>query len=395
VQIEWATDELGGGTVQYGLTTQYELGSQTQSSPSILHSLALAGLTTGQTYHLRISSSDGGGRQSTSADIQVTATATSGAPVIEIWYGPEQTFGLGGQAQAKVNVLGTVSDPDGVSWLTYSLNGGSQMPLSRGPTDRRLAGPGDFNADIPYTSLSSGTNSVVLRSSDSLGNVSIASVTVHNAIGAPPPLPLAVDWSSVTDLMEVAQIIDGPWELTPNGPRPTTREYDRLIALGDISWQDYEVTVPVTVTSVDKAGGYPFPSVGPVVGLGLRWQGHTMIDSIQPEWGYWPVGAYSWYRWRPDGTERYEFRAQNVPDHNAAGQLQLGATYLFKMRVETQANGHGLYSFKSWAQGTPEPVTWLFQYSGVNDLPTGSVVLIAHHVDAVFGDITVNSTVPH
>jgi hypothetical protein len=65
------------------------------------------------------------------------------------------------------------------------------------------------------------------------------------------------------------------------------------------------------------------------------------------------------------------------------------------MRVETQANGHGLYSFKSWAQGTPEPVTWLFQYSGVNDLPTGSVVLIAHHVDAVFGDITVNSTVPH
>jgi hypothetical protein len=269
------------------------------------------------------------------------------------------------------------------------------MPLSRGPTDRRLAGPGDFNADILYTSLLPGPNSVVLKSADTQGHVSLVNVTVNYAGNPAPALPFLIDWSSVTNLMDVAQIVDGPWELTAAGPRPTVREYDRLLAFGDVTWQDYEVTVPVTVVSVDTAGGYPFPSNGPVVGLGLRWQGHTAVDSIQPEWGFWPVGAYSWHRWRPDGTQRYEFRAQNLPDHNLAGQMLLNTTYVFKMRVESQPNGHGRYSFKSWQQGTPEPATWMFEFTAVSDLPTGAVVLIAHHVDAVFGDVTVNSIVPH
>ena len=47
------------------------------------------------------------------------------APVINVWYGSQQTFGANGQPQQWVNVLGDVSDPGGMASLTYTLNGGA------------------------------------------------------------------------------------------------------------------------------------------------------------------------------------------------------------------------------------------------------------------------------
>lgn len=389
VRVDWATDETATGVVEYGLTTAYELGSVSQPGTAQAHTVELTGLSPQATYHLRAVSEDPDGRRTVSSDMQVATSSAATLPVIDVWYGDTQTFGSPGRAQSFVNVLGNVSDPDGIASLTYSLNGSPQVTLSRGPDNRRLALPGDFNADIPYASLVSGANTVVLRAADSLGNTATRTVTVNNATGQTWPLPYSVDWATVTNLQGQAQIVDGLWQLQPSGPHPLVRDYDRLLAIGDISWTNYEAVVPIAVHSVDTAGGYPAPSYGPVVGLGVRWQGHTAVDTKQPAWGYWPAGGYVWYRWRTDGTQRYELSVEGKPKKTSSLQLQVGQTYLFKFRVTQQATGRGLYQFRVWRQGDPEPATWLLQIEGKQDLASGSVLLIAHHVDATFGNLTV------
>jgi len=203
-------------------------------------------------------------------------------------------------------------------------------------------------------------------------------------------LPYTLDWgSNAAD----AQVVDGKWSFSAAGARSIAPGYDRLIAVGDRAWTDYEVRVPVTVHSVDKANGYPFPSNGPVVGLGLRWQGHTQVGAEQPRMGFFPAGAYAWYRWRPNGTERFEMDTQNIPYTDRVTnptQIQVGTEYMMVMRVTTQATGHGRYQFRMWPADQPEPTTWTVQNDAVMDLDSGSVLLIAHHVDATFGDVTIN-----
>ncbi|HHQ14683.1 MAG TPA: hypothetical protein ENK16_06615, partial [Chromatiales bacterium] len=59
--------------------------------------------------------------------------AVAAGPVIDIWYGGTQSFGQTGNPQIWVNILGNASDPDGVTDLSYTLNGGAPQPLSMGP----------------------------------------------------------------------------------------------------------------------------------------------------------------------------------------------------------------------------------------------------------------------
>jgi hypothetical protein len=43
-----------------------------------------------------------------------------------------------------------------------------------------------------------------------------------------------------------------------------------------------------------------------------------------------------------------------------------------------------------WPADQPEPTTWTVQNDAVMDLDSGSVLLIAHHLDATFGNVTIN-----
>lgn len=64
------------------------------------------------------------------ADTPETGTPSAeSAPVIDVWYGTEQEFGHLGAPQEWVNILGNVSDPDGIKTLTYVLNGGTNKHL--------------------------------------------------------------------------------------------------------------------------------------------------------------------------------------------------------------------------------------------------------------------------
>jgi len=198
-----------------------------------------------------------------------------GDPVINVWYGSNQVFGVQGTPQDWVNVLGDVSDSDGaVAGMTYRLNGGSPVNLLIGPDTRRLQSDGDFNVDIDVNLLIDGTNDVLIVATDDLGNQSTQSVDVVYNSQNLWPLPYSVLWTNEVHAPDRVQIVDGLWSIDTNGFYTVIVGYDRVVAIGDILWEDYEVTIPITTHSIDPAG-FLWPSVSPGMGVIFRWTGHT------------------------------------------------------------------------------------------------------------------------
>ena len=110
----------------------------------------------------------------TCAILLLSLPGSARALIIDIWYGEEQpagenlqVFGQPGVPQRWVNILGNVSGPEEVASLTYSLNGGPELPLSVGPDQRRLDRTGDFNVEIDYADLLDGTpNQLIITAID-------------------------------------------------------------------------------------------------------------------------------------------------------------------------------------------------------------------------------------
>lgn len=179
---------------------------------------------------------------------QARAAAVA-APTITLWYGDSQTFGHIGAPQTQINLLGNIAVPVGatVTDLRFSLNDGDEHLLNIGPDQRRLAELGDFNIEIETTELISGLNTVMITGTDSVGDVAVKTVTVTYETGQTWPQGYTIDWANVTNLQDVAQVVDGQWAVQGGVLRPLTLHYDRLVAIGDMSWTDYEVTVPLTI----------------------------------------------------------------------------------------------------------------------------------------------------
>lgn len=330
--------------------------------------------------------------------IQGNATVTanfapSGNTAFDVWYGDSQTFGANGQPQVWVDVLGTVSDGDGVASLSYALNGGALNALSIGADGRRLQGAGDFDVQIPYGSLTAGVNTVVLRAVDGKSNVTTKTVTLNYIDGAIPNTNVDIDWSAAAAVQDAAQVVDGRWSLVSGGVKNVSIGYDRLIDLGDMNWTDYEITVPITVHSWDPNGvgginGYPG------AGFILRWNGHTNDPPVatQPLSGWNPFGNVVWYQWDDTGGQSSTFEDGTLKD--ATGTvLQYNVTYLYKVRVETVAGQGTLYSKKVWRASDPEPADWTRQAYGANEVAHGSILFIAHWTQMTVGNITIRSTV--
>ena len=386
--ITWTTSELTDAAVNYGPTAAYEDGTVADPTMLIQHSATLLGLTQLSTYHYQIVVTDSEAESTSSGDLTFVTGDAAQVPVVDVWYGASQDFGAIGVPQQWVNILGNTSDVDGVQSLGYTLNGGPTRPLSMGADPRRLDETGDFVIELSVDELLPGANQVLITATDTLGNSNTEFVTVNWTPGVTPSLPHAVDWSTAGVIGDVAQVVDGRWALTPGGVRIQDTGYDRLIAIGDRSWTDYEATVVVTVHSIDHLNGDPSPSNGPLVGMGLRWQGHTQLSSEQPRTGFWPVGAYASYHWTPTGTERFEIFAEGLPITTGSGSVVIGDTYTFKVRVQTQPSGHGRYSIKAWRAGEAEP-GWAVTLDGTADLSGGSLLLAAHHADVTFGNVNI------
>jgi hypothetical protein len=325
---------------------------------------------------------------------QVSAATTDNQlantlPTITVWYENNLQFGQIGNPQERVDILGNVNDPDGsVSSLTYQLNGGSAVAISIGPDGRRLARRGDFVAAIPTTNLRSGSNTLVLTATDNNSGVRTKTVTFTYTPGRTWPMPYTIRWSSAGSIHNVAQVVDGLWNLSSNGVRPSQVGYDRVIAVGDVNWSNFEVLVPITIHGFQPDPNNPSDAGG--VGIITRWRGH--IGSGQPPDGWTRLGAYGYYSNRVGALA---LRLDNTSPSTQSFNFSYGRTYLFKMRAET-VNGAGRYSLKVWENGKPEPAYTDPAFSNLynrvdanNDLLNGSVLLVAHRADATFGNVTI------
>jgi len=327
------------------------------------------------------------------------APAAAAAPTIALWYGPTLTAGRRGDPQKWVNVLGNVASAAPLTALTYSLNGGPARPLAVGPDNMRLARPGDFNVELDYTDLRLGANSVIISATDETGATTQATVTVDYRGGSATwsPQTYTYNWATATRIDDLGQVVDGEWALDGGGVRPTVFDFDRLLALGDLSWRDYTVTVPITVFGIDESG-YTAPSNGPGVGILVRWQGHYDAgNGITPLTGWRRLGALGWYRWQKQDavfTEGFQLLGHGGRELGMnAKTLSFGVPYVFKLAVTTNPDPAlpATYRFKVWPASQSEPAAWDIERRGIDGEPTGgSLLLLAHHVDARFGTVRVD-----
>jgi len=378
----WFTDEPCLGTVEYGETPAYELGFVSDAGSLYAHSVLVSGLQTGINYHYRILSDDGTNTVSEAGNFQVLLD-TEG-PDIDVWYGLDQQFGTPGLSQPWANILGNVSGVDGVLALSYTLNGGTPVSLTVGPDGRRLVNAGDFNVDLATVDLVPGANTVVITAEDNALNQSVRTVNVDYNPGNSYVMPLSIDWDLVTEIQDVAQIIDGKFALEGIGVRTTEPGYDRLIGVGQRTWDNYEVLVPITMNSLSPSSGG--------AGILLRWDGHTdyPIAGTQPKSGYLPLGCIGWYR---NGRIELYGNDGTILDTDSRTLTQ-GLTYWFKMRVSTTIGVGGLYQLKVWEDGQPEPGAWEIEgQETLSDPQIGSPLLISHQYDVTFGDVTITEVV--
>jgi hypothetical protein len=330
------------------------------------------------------------------------AQAGGNSVSINLWYGREQQFGHAGTPQRFVNILGCVAGPDKISKLTFSLNGGMPIQTSVGPNKRRLQNNGDFNIDILVDDLKDGRNIVHIEAADEKGRSAAETVVINYTAGKYRDLPAVVDWSTASRISDVAQVVEGRWQLVDGGVRIMETGYDRSIVIGDMYWDDYEITVSMTIHSFDVTWHGTPESGHSAAGIVLRFIGHSNWDGSRPFWGYAPGGAAAWYTFIPEflppGTNDYRLAFMVGADRDIGfrgvdkkgKKMALGVPYMLKARVQSRERNTSLYFLKAWAADTPEPVEWDITTSGVKgELTHGAVLLLAHHADVTYGNVTV------
>ena len=328
---------------------------------------------------------------------EIHAAAISAGPVIDVWYGDNQYFGHNGEPLIWVNILGNVSGDHPITSMTYNLNSTGNRALTLGvdgPSDRRLGAEGDFNVEIAYTDLNVGSNTVLLRATDDQSNVTTRTVTIEYTSGQSWSLPTYTDWADLERIDDGAQVVDGYWALDGGGVKPVQLDYDRLVAIGNMSWTDYEVTVPVTIHGIDAAG-FPGPSYGPGLGLILNWKGHFQTGAMEePRVGWSQFGAIGWFHWSRSGgnttvgMQMLSGGAAEIASNNKSADFD--TPYIFKMQVKSVPSAPSQFKMKVWEADTQEPAAWDMEGTGTaGALRSGSMMLVAHHVEATFGRVTI------
>ena len=319
--------------------------------------------------------------------------------IINVWYGEEQYFGEPGMAQRWINVLGNIESENQLISLAYQLNNGQKKALSWGSDLHRLAAQGDFNIDIDTSALINGRNQVIIFAEDSVGLQARREVTVYYKHGNRWPLPYEINWSEVDQLQEAIQVVDGQWEITPDGLHNLDVYYDRVVAIGDGSWRNYEIETSIVFHS------FTVPEPGPPTynvshaALASRWPGHD-LDSLQPHRKWFPLGATSEFRitdhldscrWRIfDGPKPGEERFYQEQSPNQYRMIEFEKPYGMKHRVESILANGTRYSVKLWPLDQPEPAQWDFVAIEKNEnIISGSALLIAHHTNVTFGNVKV------
>ena len=388
ILIRWVTDETAISGVEWGRTTEYEFGS-VPSEGRIAHEVLLPGLDAGVTYHFRVIATDALANTSIGED-QTSHFAPAGRPFIDLWYGDRLVFGPNGTPQRFLNVVGNVSDEDGIASLTYTLDGGEPIPLDLGPDERRLLALGDFNAEVPVDGLAPGQHEVRFRAEDGTGSISTRTMQLEWAPReTPPTLPIETDWATAESVTDEIQVVDGKWTIEDGMLRNLDIGYDRVFTIGDRSMTDYEVTFPFVLHRIDEEG-YNNISGTPAMGFTLGWTGHYAVGNETPFWGYWPSTGTASFVW--DSVDEASLKVagnDDAPQAFTPGvRLPLETPLRIRARVERIDAGSRI-SMRAWADGGEEPDGWAVSVVEDDGPEAGSIAVVAHHVDVSFGDIVV------
>ena len=327
---------------------------------------------------------------------------------IDFWYGPTIRRPLARTAHRWVTVPGRITSTVGVydaRWELVDRDDLRPRPLTLGPTAYRLVERGDFNIEIEPSELRPGPNPLAIRVVDLAGQTHEAQT---NVLMEPTPThrdDIDIAWSSIQRIDDVAQVVDGRWELTIQGLRTQEIGYDRVVALGDRSWRDYDVCCSFTVHGrSDNPLSYGLPSCGCLVGLILRWDGHVDWHDLVPYRGYKPFGALVVHahefgsprlgkqtRW---GVYLNDDRLHPENDRACNAVIGEGQTWWMRAAVRSNVGGPSTYVMKAWPYGSPEPADWLIETIGSeHELSHGSVALLAHQTDVTFHTVRIqNST---
>ncbi len=388
--VSWTSNRTTFGRVTYGSSTTY--GSAVTTASGTSHAATLVGLSPATTYHFRVSATAPDGLSTTTSDAVFQTSTVNVGPVVDLWYGEVLQVGPS-KGQEWVNIMGRATDPDGVASLTVTLPGQPTRALTLGPDNRRLQKGGDFNADIPWDVIPIGDTLAVLTATDSKGAVTIRNATIRKVAHSPATLPFTRSWTTQQPLATQALPVDGRWTIQNGVIRSVDPGYDRVVTLGDVGWTDYEMTVAITPVS-QGPDAFSYLSGAPLLGVGMRWNGHEAVDNKQPTWGFYGTGAYAWVRWYANGTKLEVKGAGGSPTKTRATSFPYGTTQTLKVRAQTLESGVTRYTAKLWPQGSPEPATWGVTIDEPDGPEAGSLALISHHLDATFGPVTVTPLTP-
>ena len=313
---------------------------------------------------------------------------------IDVWYGLNQQFGVVGQAQRWINVLGSIGESEHQQALFYRLNGAPKKQLTLGSDLHRLAKRGDFNIELGWNEVTQGENRLVILMESRNEILDSVLVKLHVEKENEWPLPYVVDFVEVKDLQSVVQVVDGNWILTESGVRTSEPYYDRVLSLGDSSWQDYQVHIELTIHG--WAPSEPGPPTYNVThfGTALRWRGHHQ-DERQPSRRWYPLGAQGEFllmksqdscRWRIlfDGGRHkpQEYGLSNK-------EVDTNQRMHIKASVKTLADGRSQYQFKQWLSDANEPNGWDVIGLEEKDYPSGSLCLVPHNSDVTLHRVEV------
>ncbi len=323
------------------------------------------------------------------------AVADENEPKLEIWYGNHQRFGhLGGHPQRWINILGSVKPSEQVGSLKYRLNETAGGPLSFREDKKRIASDGDFNVEIHRDELRAGKNVLQITAQLTSGTLLQSEVVIDYVANAKKwPLPYSVDWSKVKRIGDAVQVVDGKWELSTEGIRSRQRYYDRDVAFGDATWRDYEVRTTVKIHALTGPKEGPNTTGVTHAAIALRWPGHDP-DGKQPSVKWHPLGATAEFRLGKDLSQCrwriFDGQRKFYVESGKRRKIDFEQLYNMKHRVQTLADGRSHYQVKLWHVNAPESDSWdCERFEPGTDLQEGSTLLLAHHSDVTFGNISV------
>ena len=317
------------------------------------------------------------------------------SPVIDVWYGDQQYFGYQGKAQRWVNILGNVSPKDQLDSLTYSVNGSKGGTLTLGSDRHRLAKEGDFNVELSWDALHEGENPLILqawKNGQVSGSKKVQLNVKHNKQW---PLPYSLDFRKVASLQKAVQVLDGKWELTPDGVKTSEPYYDRVLSMGDANWKNYEADIILSIHSFTPSEPGPPTYNVSHFGVAMRWRGHH-TDGRQPSRKWFPLGAQGEMLLKPDPDScrwriLFDGADPEKPHVYTAHRNAVPLNTLLRIRtqVATMKDGRSRYRFKQWIAGQSEPVDWDIEGYEANDYPSGALCLVPHNSGVTIQSVSV------